>query len=189
MGRPKLRLPWGGTTILGHLIRQWQSLGARQIGVVCAANGAVITDELDHLGFPARARIMNPDPDRGMFSSVQCAACWDGWDGALTHWVLTLGDQPHVREATLRAVIEFAATHPEKICQPMRRGHRRHPVVFPQTAMTALRESSASNLKTFLETPGREWTGFESDDAGLDLDLDEPADYERARALDSAAPF
>lgn len=124
-----------------------------------------------------------------MFSSIQCAARWEGWDTSLSHWVLTLGDQPHVHEATLRAVIDFAATHPEKICQPMRRGHRRHPVVFPRAAMLALRESSDSDLKAFLEFPRREWIGFESDDAGLDLDLDEPSDYEKARTLDSPASF
>ncbi|HRY59690.1 MAG: NTP transferase domain-containing protein [Verrucomicrobia bacterium] len=28
MGKPKLLLPWGDTSVLGHLIRQWQSLGA-----------------------------------------------------------------------------------------------------------------------------------------------------------------
>ena len=28
MGRPKLLLPWGETSVLGHLIKQWQALGA-----------------------------------------------------------------------------------------------------------------------------------------------------------------
>ena len=28
MGRPKLLLPWGDTSVIGHLIRQWQALGA-----------------------------------------------------------------------------------------------------------------------------------------------------------------
>lgn len=183
MGRPKLVLPWASTTILGHLIQQWRALGAKQIGVVCASANGPVTDELDRLAFPAAARITNPDPARGMFSSVQCAARWNGWDAALSHWVLTLGDQPHVRQSTLRTIIDFAAAHPDKICQPMRSGHRRHPVVFPRSALAALRESSATDLKAFLECPGQEWAGFESDDAGLDLDLDEPQDYERARAL------
>ncbi len=34
MGRPKLLLPWGATTIVGHLLEQWQTLGAAQIAVV-----------------------------------------------------------------------------------------------------------------------------------------------------------
>jgi molybdenum cofactor cytidylyltransferase len=31
MGQPKLLLPWGKTSVLGHLIGQWQSAGAGQI--------------------------------------------------------------------------------------------------------------------------------------------------------------
>src|SRR5438874_1514761 len=27
MGRPKMLLPWGNTTVLGHLVAQWQALG------------------------------------------------------------------------------------------------------------------------------------------------------------------
>ena len=29
MGRPKMLLPWGATSVLGHLIGQWQTLGGR----------------------------------------------------------------------------------------------------------------------------------------------------------------
>ena len=42
MGRPKLLLPWGETSVLGHLIKQWQALGARQIAVVCAPGDQAI---------------------------------------------------------------------------------------------------------------------------------------------------
>ncbi|HOW79579.1 MAG TPA: NTP transferase domain-containing protein, partial [Verrucomicrobiota bacterium] len=60
MGKPKLLLPWGGTSVLGHLIRQWQSLGAAQLSVVCAAGDSALAAELDRLGFPAENRILNP---------------------------------------------------------------------------------------------------------------------------------
>src|SRR6185436_8801746 len=93
MGRPKLLLPWGNTTVLGHLIRQWQELGAGQVAVVCAASDAAIHAELDHLGVAADQRIINPAPERGMFSSVQAAARWNGWRSDLSHWGIVLGDQ------------------------------------------------------------------------------------------------
>jgi molybdenum cofactor cytidylyltransferase len=79
MGRPKLLLPWGGTTVLGHLIAQWRALQAGQITVVCAADGPVPA-ELDRLAFAAENRIVNPHPEQGMFSSIQCAARWPGWN-------------------------------------------------------------------------------------------------------------
>ena len=53
MGRPKLLLPWGDTTVIGHLIRQWRELGAAQIAVVHRPGRLRKLDaELDRLDFP-----------------------------------------------------------------------------------------------------------------------------------------
>jgi molybdenum cofactor cytidylyltransferase len=183
MGRPKLLLPWDGTTVIGHLLRQWQEAGAAQIAVVCAAANMALATELDRLGFPPANRICNPQPERGMFSSIQCAASWSGWRPDLTHWAITLGDQPQVRLQTLRCLVGFGASHPASICQPSHRGRGRHPVILPGDAFSRLKDSQATNLKGFLGASGYSMARCEMDDAGLDLDLDEPADYERALAL------
>jgi len=180
MGRPKLLLPWGQTSVLGHLIQQWQSLKAKQTAVVCAAGDETIRAELDRLGFPAGNRICNPTPERGMFSSIQCAALWMGWDTALTHWAVVLGDQPHLRHQTLRRVLDLSAAQPEKICQPARGGHGRHPVVMPRTVVLALANSMAATLKEFLHAqPGRV-VCCQVDDPGLEVDIDRPEDYQQA---------
>src|ERR1017187_4844161 len=71
MGKPKLLLPWGKTSVLGHLIEQWRALGADQIAVVCAPGDVAVRAELDRLGVLEGNRIGNPAPERGMFSSVQ----------------------------------------------------------------------------------------------------------------------
>src|ERR1051325_4613634 len=80
MGRPKLLLPWGETSVLGHLIQWWERLGVRQVAVVHGSGTSPVLDELNRLKFPAEKRIPNPDPDRGMFSSIQSAANWTGWE-------------------------------------------------------------------------------------------------------------
>src|SRR6266850_1454192 len=118
MGRPKLLLPWGKTSVLGHLIDQWQVLQAEQIAVVCAADDLLIQAELDRLGFSANYRIVNPAPDRGMLSSIQCAAQWPGWRADLTHWAIVLGDQPHISHETLQTIVSFSAANPERLCLP-----------------------------------------------------------------------
>jgi len=178
MGWPKLLLPWGKSSVLGHLITQWQALGARQLTVVCALDDIGIMAELDRLGFPAEQRILNPDSERGMFSSIQCAAQWPGWQAALTHWTLVLGDQPHLREGTLRRLLEFSATNPEAVCQPVQGGHRRHPVMLPKAVFHQLANSTATDLKEFLKPFSN--AACEMDDAGLELDIDRPEDYEKA---------
>jgi molybdenum cofactor cytidylyltransferase len=181
MGRPKLLLPWGQKSVLGHLLSQWSAAGASQVAIVHAAQDGPILAELDQLGFRARERIENPNTDRGMFSSIVCAAQWVGWDASLTHWAIVLGDQPHLKHGTLLNLIEFAKHRPEKICQPMRNGKHRHPVVMPKTVFQELASSTANSLKEFLLT--REVAGFEWDDPGLDLDMDRPEDYQRAMVL------
>jgi molybdenum cofactor cytidylyltransferase len=186
MGRSKLLLPWGPDTVIGHLLKQWQTLGATQIAVVCAPSNQALLDELDRYHFPADSRIFNSQPDRGMFSSIQCAANWNGWWRNLDHLAVALGDQPHVRLETLRRLIDFAAARPDKICQPSRKGHGRHPVFLPAALFSQTKDVREETLKQFLVKSRAELALCEIDDPGLDLDLDEPADYERALQLVAA---
>jgi len=182
MGRPKMLMPWEGTTVLGHLIGRWTDLAA-QVAVVRAAGDAGIEAELERLEFPVEDGITNCDTSRGMFSSIRCAAEWGGWKRGLTHWAIVLGDQPHLREATLKAVIDFAKLNPEKICQPGREGRARHPVLLPRAVFTELRGSNHKTLKEFLQVFADDVRLIELDDAGLEVDIDRPADYERARKM------
>jgi molybdenum cofactor cytidylyltransferase len=181
-------LPWGKTSVIGHLIDQWRRLRAEQIAAVCAARDELIARELDRLRFPAQDRIFNPAPATGMFSSVLCAARWPDWKPALTHWAIVLGDQPHVRQATLGTLLDFASTHAEKICQPTRGGRRRHPVLLPRAAFERLKEATEGTLKEFLSTRSEQLAQAEIDDPALDLDIDQPEDYRRALQLFEPAP-
>jgi len=181
MGKPKLLLPWRATSVLGHLIEQWRALGAKQITVVCAPAHWAIQAELDRLGFPVENRLCNPTPERGMFSSIQSAARWPGWQPALTHWAIVLGDQLHLQSQTLRRLLAFGAAQPAKVCQPARRGHGRHPVLLPQTPFRQLAGSTAATMKEFLAA--RDVAFCEVDDPGLEIDIDRPEDYDKAVEL------
>lgn len=181
MGRPKLLLPWGQTSVIGHLLKTWTQLSATQIAAVCAGDANSLSAELDRVGFPTSNRIVNPAPENGMFSSIQCAANWHGWNPELKHWLITLGDQPYLKAVTLQTLLEFGAHHPDKICQPMRGERRKHPVLFPRCFFHELKNTSARDLKIFLVDHAAHLSGFESDDAGLDLDMDTPEDYERIK--------
>lgn len=183
MGTPKLLLPWGEMSVLGHLLQQWKALKASQIAVVCAAGAEPLVEELDRLGFAEANRIFNNAPGDGMFSSIQCASGWNSWNQELTHWLITLGDQPHLQDATLRELLDFGARNPNKICQPMRAGRRKHPVLLPKRFFAELKNTAAGDLKVFLVERARDLSGFESGDEGLDFDMDTPEDYERVKRL------
>ncbi|MBU6399387.1 MAG: nucleotidyltransferase family protein [Verrucomicrobia bacterium] len=183
MGGPKLLLPWGATTVLGHLLEQWGRLAVAQVAIVLAAGARAVAGELDRLGVDPGWRITNPHPGQGMFSSVRCAARWAGWKPDLTHWVIALGDQPHLRAETLQALLDYGRAHPQQICQPARNGRARHPVWLPKALFAQLADAPAASLKQFLAACGVAVARFESADPGLDLDLDTPAEYARARQL------
>lgn len=187
MGRPKLLLPWSGTSVLGHLIDQWQALKAEQVAVVSAADDSLIQAELDRLGFSANDRVLNAAPERGMFSSIRCAAQWPGWKTDLTHWAIVLGDQPHISRETLQTIISFSAANPERICLPEQGGHRRHPVFLPRQVFVQLPNSEATDLKAFLESLPIPAASCELNDPALELDIDTPDDYDRAVNLTRSA--
>jgi molybdenum cofactor cytidylyltransferase len=183
MGRPKLLLPWGDTTIIGHLLEQWRELGAAQIGIVLRPQDVPLAAELDRLGFPRADRIENPQPERGMFSSIQCAANRPGWKKEIATWAIMLGDQPHLRLATLRQLLEFHSASADTICQLEFDGHARHPVLLPRLALQELKTSQAETLKDFLKQTSVRCVRCPVDDPGLALDLDTPEDYQRAQGM------
>lgn len=180
MGRPKLLLPWRGRTVLAHIVDAWQATGARQIAVVCSADNAALLAELDRIGVKSAERIINPEPARGMFSSIQCAAQWADWADSVTHWAITLGDQPHVGTATLRAVINHAGRNRGLIGQPSYQGRPRHPVILPRMDWRELAGATEATLKEFLMTRQSRRSLIEIADPALDCDIDTPADYEEA---------
>ena len=179
MGKPKLLLPWRDTTVIGHLISQWQELGAAQIAVVLRANEVAFAAELDRLNFPRGDRIENPQPERGMFSSIVCAANWNGWRKEISSWALVLGDQPHLQSETLRQLLEFSAQNPETICQPEFGSRTGHPVILPRPAFGGLKSSGAATLKDFLKFTVLPRVQCSVADPGLSLDMDTPEDYKQ----------
>ena len=114
-----------------------------------------------------------------MFSSIVCAASWRGWKKEIYRFAIVLGDQPHLQSETLRAVLEVSAQNPHAICQPAFEGREKHPVILPRRTFAALKNSTAESLKVFLDLAVGPRVRCSVADAGLSLDLDTPADYER----------
>jgi molybdenum cofactor cytidylyltransferase len=181
MGRPKLLLPWRDTTVIGAILRQWRELGAGQIIVVHRPNDTALFAELDRLDHSRADHIENPRPERGMFSSIICAANWPGWRTEISSWAVALGDQPHLNQDTLRQLLDFSAQNPDAVCQPEFGGHTRHPVILPRGAFAELKSPRAATLKDFLKHIPLPRVQCPVADVGLALDMDTPEDYKRLK--------
>jgi molybdenum cofactor cytidylyltransferase len=179
MGRPKMLLPWGDTSIIGHLVRVWSEL-VPQVTVVVALGDSGIVEELTRAGVPSIHQIINPAPQNEMFSSVQCAAKWPRWQEALTHVAIVLGDQPQISRETLRTMCDFAHEHPGTICQPRFNGRPKHPVFIPRPLLPQIAVSQEPNLREFLNHCSTPKAFLDVDAPSLTIDLDTPEDFIRS---------
>ena len=180
MGQPKLCLPWGKTTILGHILAQWREAGAENILVVHAPGETPVTLELDRLGIPSAQRAATLAPERGMMGSVVTAAQHALRDVSLTHLVIALGDQPHLRAETLRDILRSCQIAPGKIVRVVFDGKPGHPLALPANVLSDLNVTSSATLRDFLRLKEIPACDLTIGDSGVLLDLDTPDDYARA---------
>lgn len=130
--------------------------------------------------------VMNPDPDRGVISSLRLAVrrAWPaGFRGTESGLLMALVDHPAVRPGTVRDLIAAHHANPHRIVVPtfrdgsrMRRGH---PVVFPAWTLPeffaepAGREGPRAVVRTLPEAVAE----VEVADPGVVMDFDSQACY------------
>ena len=186
MGRCKLLLRWGDKTILTHLLGQWRSAGAAQIAPVIDPSNQLVRKALEDAGFSSSDWIENSSPQMGMFSSLQEASRWTGWRSTLTHWIISLGDQPHIQISTLCLLLDATRKNPTRICQPALHGHAAHPIVLPARNFRELAQSEMADLRTYVRTCESLRVRFAVEDAGVSEDLNTPEDYARWKPKECA---
>jgi len=177
MGSPKMLLPWHGRSVVEAVVASLREGGLERILIVVGGGREGVEQALAgaQVGFA-----FNPAFARGeMLSSIQAGlrAMDDETEAAM----LTPGDLPRIRPATVRAVMEAMAAAPARIGVPVYGGRRGHPVLVPRAywpALLALGEGDS--LRTFLRAHEDEIARVEVPDPGIHADLDTPSDYQRA---------
>lgn len=123
------------------------------------------------------AWVANPDPDRGMGSSIACGvAASRGADG----WLIALGDMPGIRVATLQA-LQRALAGGAPLVAPVYRGRRGHPVGFGAgfgDALLALQGDAGA--RSILQQHAGQLLRLPVDDPGILQDVDMPDDLRDA---------
>lgn len=120
--------------------------------------------------------IVNPDPSRGMGSSLALAVCACA---EAQGWVVALADMPYIAVQTHRAVVS-ALRSGEVLVAPSYRGRRGHPVGFGRHYQTELRKLSGdSGARAIISRDRQRLTLLERDDPGVLWDIDQPQDLVR----------
>jgi CTP:molybdopterin cytidylyltransferase MocA len=176
MGRPKALLEWKSGTILDHLAGLLLSV-ADPVIVVAGYHADAIREH----GITATL-VVNPDPERGMLSSLQCGLGAVPADAGAV--LFTPVDYPAVAPETIRALAASAGSAPLAI--PVFEGRRGHPVLIARPLMEEIlalpvtaRASDVihRHLDRAIMMEVRDW--------GVVEDIDDPAAYERLRRKDS----
>lgn len=167
MGGPKAELVVDGVRLVDRAVGTAHAAG-------CAPVIAVV-----RVGVPVdRARVVvNPDPERGMCSSLALAVAAAGDAAALA---VLLADLPGVGAEAVRAVV--AAWTPGRIAVGRYAGRRGHPVVMsPDLWRDALKLAGPDEGARAL-LAARPWLVDDVDVPGDPTDLDTPEDVARWRS-------
>jgi molybdenum cofactor cytidylyltransferase len=176
VGYPKPLLEIGGQTFVEHLSEAL----LRAVPRVIIVTGAFA--ERVRKAIPSDPRITvaeNPDYRRGQLSSLRVGLKMvsDEADAALVHLV----DHPAVTVSTFRAIVAEYARAGKPIVIARYRGKRGHPVIFDRSLFDEIVQASDSEgARVVVNRDPDRVRYLDVDDAGVTLDLDTPADLERA---------
>ena len=179
MGQPKLILPWGGTTVLGQVVATFAEAGIEDILVVTGGARREVEQLVAQLSkqYPVRA-VYNPEHARGeMLSSIQTglANLSPNADASL----IGLGDQPQVREATIRSICAAYLQTEAPLVFPSFENRRGHPWLASRIFWAEiLALPQTTNPRQFING----YTGrieYVQADGSILQDLDTPEDYDR----------
>jgi molybdenum cofactor cytidylyltransferase len=171
LGGPKLRMVAGGKSFLAHTVEVLASAGAGPICCVVGAEDAswACQEALDV------AVCVNPDPARGMLSSVIVGLAFVRGEAAGT--LIAPVDHPYVCVSTIKSLLEIFAGFPDHVIKPVYRGRTGHPVVLPCTMFQAVLEASGmTTLREVLAQTGVPVRYVEVDDEGVLVNVNTQAD-------------
>lgn len=184
MGRPKLLLPFNGGPLVAGVVNALLGGGVEEIVLVTAP------EDEDLRGWARRSGIesaVNPDPERGMLSSILegIGALGGATELARRGAILLVSpaDLPNLQMETVLELLQRMRESGAPIAEPIFRGKRGHPLAIAPRLIpeietldldVGLRQLRNRHEAELLEVP--------VEDAGVVQDVDTPEEYERLQS-------
>lgn len=180
MGRPKLLLPFGESTVIGSLIEALRLGGVARILLVLAPGDTSLQ------AWAARQELettLNPAPERGMLSSILAGLRVLTPEHAGQEWqplLVSPADLPAIRPQTIRLLLESYHAAAEPLVVPSYRGERGHPLLMAPHVVSEIENLEPDvGLRQLLD---RYAVGeIPVTDPGVVRDVDTPEAYECLR--------
>lgn len=176
MGVPKLVLPWGNTTIIGHVVQNLQNVGVTSIIVVTGGAHQEVADALE--SYPVTITFNKQYPQDQMIQTLQCGI------KILPEKVLAalvvLGDQPQSRLEVVKALVDEYMVSRAKIIFPSDGKRRGHPWMIDRSLWEdILVYSPAKTMRDFFRDHEGEIRYLIVGTDSIFQDIDTSGDYEK----------
>jgi molybdenum cofactor cytidylyltransferase len=172
MGSPKALLRWQGETFVDRLVSVLSTSCSPVIVVAGEHFEAIRSGAARPSDFQL---VRNPDPDRGMLSSLQCGLAV--LPGDLDAFLFTPVDMPRIEPETISALLTALESAP--VAVPRYNGRRGHPVAA-RAALIAdfLALDPTASPRDVLRRFDSQTAFRDVQGDGVLTDIDTPADYE-----------
>lgn len=178
MGAQKLLLPFGGKTVIAHIVDRLLDGPISGVHVVVGRDAALIAMTLA----PRPVMIVpNPDYQTGMLSSVRAGlrALPNSCEAAL----IALGDQPALASAWIDQIVQAFHRFQPGILVPSFQGRRGHPILIARPFFPKiLAHYDDVGLRGLLQAHPESILELDLPDPAILSDMDYPEDYRRELA-------
>ena len=173
MGTPKALLEFQNETFLDRLIRLFGSVTSPVI-VVLGHQSSQIRSGIERASEASIA--VNPDPERGMLSSLQCGL--KALPAETEAVMFTPVDHPNLQAATLETLAARFETGREPVIVPTCNGVHGHPVCIARALADELLALPPTAMASDVIHKYVGQTAYiEVDDLGVTTDVDDPEAY------------
>lgn len=184
MGSPKLLLPWGDTTLIKQVLRNWKASRIDQVIVVVHPDDESLATECQDAHVVRRT-----PPPAEMKDSIRYgldAAAEQFSAGPDDVWLVAPADMPNLPPEAIDAVLDAytlsvgTSREPARIFAASHHGRRGHPVLFPWSLaqeVRALADDEGLNVLTRRHPV----VDVEVGDGAMFDDIDTPEDYAKRR--------
>jgi molybdenum cofactor cytidylyltransferase len=184
MGRPKLLLPFKGGPLIAGVVSALLGAGVGEIVLVTAPEDEDLRDWARRSGVGSA---VNPDPGRGMLSSIREGIAALGGAAELARRGATLlvspADLPTLQAETVTELLRRMRESGAPLAEPVFQGKRGHPLgIAPWLIPEIETLDLAIGLRQLRDRHEAELLEVPVEDAGAVRDVDTPEDYERLQS-------
>ena len=167
MGRKKMLMPWGDTTVLGNVIHTLQDAGMEDIVLVTNSD---ISPTFSHLPIQM---MLNDNGD--MLSSMKIGLRTQKPSAQAT--LVCLGDQPQMEEGSVRSVCEAFVKSRSNLVVPSYQMRRGHPWLVARPLWDDVFAMQGGSMREFLNAQASQIEYVNLETETILQDIDTPEDY------------